>query len=81
MSDNNKWQSMNTAPKDGTHVLLYLSGEGYHGPRQCNVVVGIHTSSGWYYQCDGGAGKVSAEPSHWMPLPDLPTTTTKEHEG
>jgi hypothetical protein len=66
------WQPIATAPKDGTHVLLWLSGEGYHGPRRCNVTVGVYTDSGWYYIADGRGGKTSNEPSRWMPLPDPP---------
>lgn len=68
-----EWQPIETAPKDGTYVLLWLSGDGYHGPRNCNITVGVHTDSGWYYIADGAGGKTSDEPSHWMPLPDPPS--------
>lgn len=66
------WLPIESAPKDGTPVLLFLSGEGYHGRRQCDVVVGVHTERGWYAISDGAGGVVSAEPSHWQPLPTAP---------
>jgi hypothetical protein len=69
-----EWQPIETAPQDRAYMLLYLSGDGYHGPRQCDVVVGLFTDSGWYHISDGGGGKVSNEPTHWMPLPEPPTT-------
>jgi hypothetical protein len=66
------WQPIETVPKDRTIVLLYLRGEGYHGPRQCNITAGLLTDSGYYAISDGYAGVVSDQPSHWMPLPDPP---------
>lgn len=67
-----EWQPIETAPKDQTYVLLWLSGEGHHGPRRYNITVGVYTPSGWYYIADGSGGKTSNDPSHWMPLPDPP---------
>ena len=58
------WQPIETAPKDGTEVLLCepLSG-GYHF-----IVVGA-----FWRQLDwitGGGRQV--DPTHWMPLPAPP---------
>lgn len=56
------WQPIETAPKDGTHMLMYRKstgideawwkGDGWGG------------RSWWYPQSD--------QPTHWMPLPEPP---------
>lgn len=61
------WQSMETAPKDGTRVLLY------------NRMPGIWISSfreseqGWpMYEWGGMTGTWWPTPTAWMPLPGDP---------
>jgi len=65
------WQPIATAPKDGTAVLGYFPGRRGYVARQ--DVVPIHWS-GWGGGVweDVNGGKPSAEPTHWMPLPDPP---------
>jgi len=63
------WQPIETAPKDGTDVLLAGTGtydvtvgsfyKATKGPSVCD---------GWYYQ--DGSSRI--EPTHWMPLPPPP---------
>lgn len=72
--DLNQWQPIETAPKDRAPILLYLTGEGWHGPRQCDIVVAIWTGERWYAISDGAGGVLSDLPSHWMPLPEPPNT-------
>lgn len=76
-ADTREWRDISTAPKDRRAMLLYLSGEGYHGPRPCNIVTGIWTDSGWYCICDGYGGVVSGQPTHWQPLPAPPSEGEK----
>jgi hypothetical protein len=65
-----KWQPIETAPKDGTPVLIHLNG-------------GMTRIACWKERGAFGAGwrdpighaehaAILGEPSHWMPLPDPP---------
>lgn len=57
------WQTMETAPKDGTLLLVYRPGTA----RLSHLA--IRTATEW---C-GPKCCPNAEPTHWMPLPALPT--------
>ena len=64
------WQSIETAPKDGTEVLLlegwYISHAQwrsvYSGGKQAWVVCGT----------DGTCAEYVDKPTHWMPIPEEP---------
>jgi hypothetical protein len=63
------WQPIETAPKDGTSVLLYTASgliEGYWSFgewEQCAI----------YCTYDGAGGPAfGCKPTHWMPLPASP---------
>lgn len=76
INTDHEWQSIETAPKDGTSILLYCPEDdvvdiGFWNPRGDSWVEGklVNTGSwtsriGWF-QPD--------EVSHWMPLPKKPT--------
>lgn len=58
-----KWQSIETAPKDGTEILLYSLGDiGVCYWRDDDVM------AGWTW----GLGKAFGRPTKWQPLPLLP---------
>ena len=72
------WQPIETAPKDGTEILLYDKNVWRLYPSQEEIVTysfhvgwwlfGVwvgHDSSGGEYGCD-------LTPTHWMPLPEAP---------
>tara|TARA_Y100000310_G_scaffold63233_1_gene58530 strand:- start:2296 stop:2508 length:213 start_codon:yes stop_codon:yes gene_type:complete len=67
-----KWQPIDTAPKDGTEILVY--GRSKKERWQMFTVVF------WQYNCwtlteTGGYAEdsdPSLDPTHWMPLPDPP---------
>lgn len=70
-----QWQTIDTAPKDGTTVLLGWAGSCsdvgfyYRGtPRP------LFTEAGWFCLVDVGNLRIADPcfPSHWMPLPDPP---------
>lgn len=66
-----QWQPIETAPKDGTEILLastgLLSDIGLCHWRNDNVMVG------WTW----GLGKSFRGATHWMPLPPYPDTTER----
>lgn len=71
-----EWQPIETAPKDGTTVLLYREVVPFKvvGYGRWEDVLGI---SGWIsYGFHRGGGDASnlglAAPTHWMPLPAPP---------
>lgn len=67
-----EWQPIETAPKDGTSILLII-------PRgMCEevppVYVGAYHDQWFTYGASCSGSSRRSEPTHWMPLPDLPET-------
>lgn len=65
-----EWQPIETAPKDGTPILVYrpaASGVGYIQKVSGDYAM-LHKSGKWVWACSNDA----AQPTHWMPLPELP---------
>lgn len=64
-----EWQPIETAPKDGDHILLFIPGYGYE------VYTGaVHAGSICYLDngCDFEPEAEDHYPTHWMPLPQTP---------
>ena len=66
------WQPIETAPKDGTKLLLVWREKS---PRSLPFVI----EGQWHVARDGdefwwspSPMRWAVEPTHWMPLPDLP---------
>ncbi len=59
------WQPMETAPKDGTPILVYVLGGAQY-------VVWWQMGDWVFFEKRGGQYSV-AEPTHWMPLPAAPS--------
>jgi hypothetical protein len=82
-----EWQPIETAPKDGTEVLLF-----YPRYRQGIFIghfdVSVHMSHGketyrsekWWNGGYGGMFGKEPEPTHWMPLPSPPRDTRSDEE-
>jgi len=63
-----EWQPIETAPKDGTHVLLYVDKGA-----AVNITGGFwdnHPKCGCWIA--GGYTRKQFPPTHWMPLPEAP---------
>lgn len=70
-----KWQPIETAPKDGTHVLTFV--------REMPNPICV----GWYQE-DNDDGEIvgtwrddGGSPTHWMPLPEPPEDETLEGQA
>lgn len=66
------WQPIETAPKDGTEILVARAGYGmavvsFRDGEWCNA-------GEWCFAGDvGWGGSMDVEPTHWMPLPEPPS--------
>lgn len=67
-----EWQQIETAPKDGTEVILSKWSGSYATPETsfCWAING-YFKDGYWYSKDPIIGKL-AEPTHWMPLSQPP---------
>ena len=70
----NGWRSIETAPKDGTSILLYgvWKGEVSKNPEYRDIFKAAYSFDEWVV-CDSDIyGPIVLDPTHWMPLPDIP---------
>lgn len=69
------WRPIETAPKDGTWVILYAPAggvqPGYWGPSYFD-----YDPMWLQYAHRSEAREVVGEPTHWMPLPNSPEDGT-----
>ena len=59
-----EWQPIETAPKDGTFILVAVTGE-----------VATHIMLVWWFDgwcLDMTNTPIVGKPTHWMPLPEPP---------
>lgn len=63
----NEWREIESAPKDGTRILAVC------GPHVCLLAWGGKRPPGWKMGGDYGQS-FWGTPTHWMPLPDPPTS-------
>ena len=75
----NKWQPIETAPKDGTAIIgLGLPPKVSINQRHFGADIrtirawAVGGSAGWSARNNFGWFTVGFEPTHWMPLPDPP---------
>lgn len=62
-----EWQSIETAPRDGTWVFVYWPSMSI----TLYPLVAFWDGEGW--DTPAGIGNVR-EPTHWMPLPEAPAS-------
>lgn len=66
----NDWKTIDTAPKDGTKVDLWMNGRRFvdcYWSKKNNVWYCLNSDK------EGNRYKIYKEPTHWMPLPQPPT--------
>ena len=72
-----KWEPIDTAPKDGTVILVYREDAGIftaHHVSPASIVGGCDYSESWF--TTDGEDLTDDMPTHWMPLPEPPTYAT-----
>lgn len=79
------WQLMETAPKDGSHILAInaavgTTGFGWYNGKNVPMQTVVHWwdhpgEEGWYASVD--AGNHPLRLTHWMPLPTAPSGEAK----
>lgn len=62
------WQPIESAPKDGTRILLYYTPRYWPGGHRWVIGSWDHDGHGWYMAGQGVIDDVAA----WMPLPSPP---------
>jgi hypothetical protein len=72
------WQPIETAPKDGTHILAYRKPIGIRFTNNTNPPTVVHwfddeDEPGFYTSVNERAPDYPFNPTHWMPLPAPPT--------
>jgi len=81
--NNNEWQPIETAPKDGTYIILYQPKTltTYDVIKIGAWVNGLYkdeTKKGWLvsFYCDDYCDNYGLfiKPTHWMPIPKKPKT-------
>lgn len=60
-----QWMPIETAPRDGTRVLVYIEGGGLYWRIIART---LDESGGWYTD----PGKHHVQPTHWQPIPAPP---------
>jgi disulfide bond formation protein DsbB len=60
------WQPIETAPRDGTRILLFIP--GFIGDK---IWTGLWANA-WFTSI--GKCDPDEQPSHWMPLPEPPSS-------
>jgi len=79
----NKWQPIETAPRDGTSILIHNNyAPGLENGVAHHCWAGNTLVASWWADDDNGEWvvyiglvedpSVQFEPTHWMPLPDPP---------
>lgn len=78
-----QWMPIETAPKDGTHILAHgtYQWEDYATHQKSGiVVVAWYDADGWGDSCwvlvNANPYRDKCQPTHWMPLPPPPESAT-----
>lgn len=73
------WQPIETAPKDGTWIILAGPSGYVTTPLRCEVAhwyPEYHPRNPWQTHSNDPFSDGGEEPTHWMPLPEPPTPTS-----
>lgn len=74
-----EWQPIETAPKDGTPILIYAPRDELRPVREARWFTASAWRGWWAYDGDRIVREVSV--THWMPMPEPPATYEPTQEG
>lgn len=83
------WQPIETAPKDGTHILVFPALLAYplvatwERPARTPPMMrsrGEETGHFGFWRVAMSPAKVPYEPTHWMPLPAPPSSPANDKD-
>ena len=67
-----EWQPIETAPKDGTKILMYYPQPNIGTRKAMAISIGAWHLKGAAWHREGGKKIRYTLPTHWMPLPSPP---------
>jgi len=77
-----EWKPIETAPKDGSHILAYRLPAGIRFTNNTNPPTVVHWfDDGFYTSVNELAPERPFAPTHWMALPAPPTLPQHHHSG
>ena len=69
---NSEWQPIETAPKDGTPIILGFPDMACEGYWMCDPSRNHWGETGWFASDSDVLFEHPWKPTHWMPLPEPP---------
>lgn len=73
-----QWQPIKTAPTDGTNILVWWSSE-FHCPLVAHWNDGKWNDNKIGWKLTAWDNSKETEPTHWMPLPEIPVAKLEHH--
>lgn len=67
-----EWQSISTAPRDGTAILVYEKWENRFKANKSDYYIQIAYWWDYEWRIDALVPPTGKYPTHWMPLPQPP---------
>jgi len=67
--NNNEWQPIETAPKDGTNILVFEN----DNESDAEVMIANYYGGNGHWSISWDDRGIEINPTHWMPLPKPPT--------
>jgi hypothetical protein len=76
----NGWRPIETAPKDGTKVLLRFE-PPFNDQLEDGIVTGTCTGDRWWLSSIWASTTAHKTPTHWQPLPPAPARSNPPSPG
>lgn len=82
LRDAERWQPIESAPRDGTYILLgYADSHSEEGRWMGDASRNHWGETGWFASDDDVLCEHPSKPTHWRPLPAPPTLNSAMQQG